>query len=593
MEIDPAAQDINATAYDTSLTIDGSHVWVCYVDSALRVVLADGTLPSPVWRYTVVDSGNADDSHNLCGVGIDPSGHIHVAYNMHGGLLHYKRTTTAGNPATLQTATMGGTVATDVSYPRFHRAGSAFYFLARDGVAGSGDEYIKKLNAQGLWGDLAFPLIQGKSLSPSDNPYLGAIWPAANGDLHLVWTSRINSAGGALYNYGLYYARYDSGTQTWRRSDGTAYTLPIDRTSGEVIVSSTDSTLTNSGHAVAVSNGTIHVVYQRYPAGYREVFHALRTSSGWVETQISDLRAPRLRACPVGPQQGPEPRPCDMEVGGPVLVVNSSGALTVLYTRANGPSRGVWSRPAGVAYEARSLDDGESWQVRELHWPVTNLGSEFQRESGRLPYILVQEAGLLGQDTGRIALAEVPEPLPRPALRVAATNGSLEVPAVNVGASFSIVARILPKPTARRMGLVDKGGATGQRAYRLLLWGTNHDGLGFRYASDRVQVLVGNGAGAWGRLWYPQVTVPPGVVSHLVATSDGSSLKLYMNGALVAQDSYAASVDPPLSTASPTLVGGNYSAANVKENLFEGELDVEILPRALSAAEVAALFTGN
>ena len=87
--------------------------------------------------------------------------------------------------------------------------------------------------------------------------------------------------------------------------------------------------------------------------------------------------------------------------------------------------------------------------------------------------------------------------------------------------------------------------------------------------------------------------MPPGVVSHLVATSDGSSLKLYMNGALVAQDSYAASVDPPLSTTSPTLVGGNYSAANVKENLFEGELDVEILPRALSAAEVAALFIGN
>src|ERR671919_1392296 len=49
VEIDPAAQDINATAYDTSLTIDGTHVWVCYVDSALRIVLADGTLPSPVW----------------------------------------------------------------------------------------------------------------------------------------------------------------------------------------------------------------------------------------------------------------------------------------------------------------------------------------------------------------------------------------------------------------------------------------------------------------------------------------------------------------------------------------------------------------
>lgn len=590
--ISSSARDINATAYDTPLWVeDDGHAWIAYVDYDLNVMLADGFLdspPSPVspplpqWNYLLIDRNNLDDAHNAPCVGVDPLGYIHVVWNLHNGNLNYGRSTQLRVSSSIIPLSMEGAPCASVTYPRFHRTESNFYFFARNGSSGNGDIFIKRFNLTSLqWEDFACPLISGSSLNPPDNAYLGSIYTEPNGNIHLIWTCRIE-----WWNTGLFYVCFNAANSQWQKADGTPYDLPITRLTADPIVpisSPSDQSISNSGHAVSVStDGTIHVCYHRYPCGYREVFHARYDplASMWIETQVSDLRLPRLDACPGGPTDS-RPRPCHMELQGPTLITHSSGSITILYTRSTSLSRGVWARPGGITYRSDSIDSGLTWRTCELSVPVNEFGSEFARESTGKPYVLWQEAETRGREArGALYVVKVDEPLKPITTRDAGLYTSL-----------SIVAKVQPSHGPLSiMPIVDKGGIAGWREFRLSLYGANLGlGQGFISYSDRVQVLLGNSTGNWGLIWYPQVVVSQGLISYLALTWNGWVVSLYLNGKEVDQIPYQGEI---LASSSDILTGGYRNALGIEDpnNHFRGNISVDIYPQALSPEHVLSLF---
>jgi hypothetical protein len=82
---------------------------------------------------------------------------------------------------------------------------------------------------------------------------------------------------------------------------------------------------------------------------------------------------------------------------------------------------------------------------------------------------------------------------------------------------------------------------------------------------------------------------PVNTWQFIVASYDGAILKIYINGTLNQFVSYAGGVGMPASFSSVIGALGNYHAGS-----FRGSLDdVRVYNRALSAAEIAAMYNGE
>jgi hypothetical protein len=80
--------------------------------------------------------------------------------------------------------------------------------------------------------------------------------------------------------------------------------------------------------------------------------------------------------------------------------------------------------------------------------------------------------------------------------------------------------------------------------------------------------------------------VPLGRWVHMAGTYDGSTMRIYLNGALVGQ---AGAVQGPAVDQTPLLIGGNQNGSTVGERLV-GLLDeLRLYQRALTAAEIGAI----
>ena len=92
-----------------------------------------------------------------------------------------------------------------------------------------------------------------------------------------------------------------------------------------------------------------------------------------------------------------------------------------------------------------------------------------------------------------------------------------------------------------------------------------------------------------------RIALAPNVITvnefqHVAATYDGSVIKLYRNGILVASNIVNAGLIPDLSQ---SLTIGEDNPVNIPE-FFDGLIDeVEVFDRALSAQEIQAIFNAN
>src|SRR5206468_2316498 len=87
-------------------------------------------------------------------------------------------------------------------------------------------------------------------------------------------------------------------------------------------------------------------------------------------------------------------------------------------------------------------------------------------------------------------------------------------------------------------------------------------------------------AGGATRALNGTAAVPTGVWTHLAASYDGTTLRLYVNGAQVSQSAVSGSI---AASSSPLRIGGNA----IWGEYFTGLIDeVRVYNRALSAAEL-------
>lgn len=125
---------------------------------------------------------------------------------------------------------MVGEAEASVTYPQFfRRANGDLLFLYRDGGSGNGRLLLNHYDLEReKWTRRQDNLIDGEQQR-------SAYWDMAideEGHLHLAWNWR--ETPDVASNHDLLYARSDDGGRTWRRTDGSRYTLPITQRTAEV-----------------------------------------------------------------------------------------------------------------------------------------------------------------------------------------------------------------------------------------------------------------------------------------------------------------------------------------------------------------------
>ncbi|MFZ4401776.1 MAG: LamG-like jellyroll fold domain-containing protein [Bacteroidales bacterium] len=101
-------------------------------------------------------------------------------------------------------------------------------------------------------------------------------------------------------------------------------------------------------------------------------------------------------------------------------------------------------------------------------------------------------------------------------------------------------------------------------------------------ASGKLSFNFSSGGGAWKEV-VSTTMMPTNVWTHVAATFDGTSLKIYINGVLSGSLSYSGAINP--STYNLNIGSVPYTAQGGR--LFAGKIDqVEIWNKALSAAQV-------
>ncbi len=228
---------------------------------------------------------NATDTHNVCSLGIDKNGFLHISYGMHASALQYCISTLSESIAG-QTCpnTMLGTNESSVSYPVFiKRAGCdscELYFWFRDGVSGNGDQYFYHYNAAGTaWvastgTGTAGIVINGKSDVPSHSAYpFGPPVYLPNNNLVFNWTNATNSANGVFI-----FSIQWNGTSFFKSDGVTAQTIPA--TAANVTASYTGTSIVTQTGSCVDSGGKLYITFgDTGGAAYNQI-HVLTNYSG-------------------------------------------------------------------------------------------------------------------------------------------------------------------------------------------------------------------------------------------------------------------------------------------------------------------------
>ncbi len=244
-----AANSMNHVAFrQNALKTIGDQQFAAYYDDNGLVTVARRTLGDAQWDvfntvYTDNNSGLTDD-HNVITFGVDGDGYMHLSWGMHNDNLRYIRSTA---PVTGAASIAFGAEVPMVSpsqeglvtYPQFYDLpGGDLLFMYRTGGSGNGDQQVNRYdNATGSWVPLHRPLFDGEVFGDglsSKNMYANTVAFDSQGAMHLSWTLR--DTPDFQTNQNIYYAKSTDDGATWRRTDGSLYSLPMSEGPSEIAV---------------------------------------------------------------------------------------------------------------------------------------------------------------------------------------------------------------------------------------------------------------------------------------------------------------------------------------------------------------------
>ena len=294
----------NSMSHDNVIVKDGVMWCVAWKDS-LNAFLFRRPVNSSVWSYFDLGtiSGNplstaVSDSHNFLSIAISGDGKIHISGNMHNNALRYVVCNSVANwnsAGAWSSGSMVGTQESDVTYPCFiDTVDGNLLFFYRDGVSSNGLGYINKYDkSTGLWTRLSTLFGNGKvptHANSTSNAYPSRFVLDATGRLHVTFTWR--GAGTADDNWAISYAYSDDKGVTWKKSDGSTYSLPIQPATSDVVLNtaSSGSGLLNSAlNGLSVdAAGKVHAVCMRRDgSSYTQFYYITNKSGSWVTTAVT------------------------------------------------------------------------------------------------------------------------------------------------------------------------------------------------------------------------------------------------------------------------------------------------------------------
>ena len=266
--------------------------YAAFYDHDGHVVLAKRTLGTTDWTIRKTElKGNIRDAHNIISIAVDGAGYLHIAWDHHGHPLHYCRSWAPGALQLTESMEMTGQNETNVTYPEFYRLPNGnLLFFYRDGASGSGNLMLNHYDCKTKkWTQRQNAFISGEG---QRNPY----WQLCTdelGTIHISWVWR--ESPDVASNHDMGYAKSTDGGLSWKKSDGTPYTLPITQASTEYAAHiPQNSELINTTSMCADAKGHPYIATYWRPEGTTVPQYHLIHHNGkqWSVQQISQRTTP-------------------------------------------------------------------------------------------------------------------------------------------------------------------------------------------------------------------------------------------------------------------------------------------------------------
>lgn len=282
--------------------------YAAFYDEAQFVVLAKRKLNSGVWEIKRTQyKGDATDAHKSISISVDGAGFLHLAWGQHNNQLNYVKSLASGSLIMGDKINMLGTKEDHVSYPEFYKLTNGdLLFLYRDGGSGNGNLMINRYDMHKQeWKRVQDNLIDGEG---KRNAYWQTVVDK-DGGLHLSWVWR--ESPDVASNHDLCYAKSIDGGNTWQKSTGEKYTLPINAKNAEYALRiPQQSELINQTAMFANPAGEIFIATYWKDAGQTvPQYHVVyRKNSAWHVNNLAFRKTP-FTLSGVGTKQIPISRP--------------------------------------------------------------------------------------------------------------------------------------------------------------------------------------------------------------------------------------------------------------------------------------------
>lgn len=319
-----AKSSVNAAVFRTSsLITQGDTQFIAFYDGEGYVVLGKRKVGSADWEWKRTPyKGEAKDAHNCISIGVDGKGILHMVWDLHGKKLRYVQSTAPGSLELTEEMPMTGKDENVVTYPQFYSLPDGnLLFLYRDGASGNGNAMLNRYDTQtGKWSSVQHPLVAGGG---QRNAYLNTLAIDAKGGIHLSWVWR--DTPDVATNHDICYAYSPDQGQTWKKSTGDTYELPITIDNAEVAWSvPKNSELINQTSMTVDADAHPYIATYWRAAGtdvpqYQLVWHDGTT---WRQSQVSQRTQP-FRLSGGGTKKIPISRP--------QIVVGKDGRVHVIF----------------------------------------------------------------------------------------------------------------------------------------------------------------------------------------------------------------------------------------------------------------------
>ncbi|MHC4302236.1 MAG: BNR repeat-containing protein [Planctomycetota bacterium] len=227
-----AKNSVNATIFRVnSVTTHKDAQYVAFYSEDGHVVLAKRKLGNAGWQIRKTQyKGNTKDAHNGISIAVDGAGVLHMSWDHHCDPLRYCRGTSPGSLELTEEMPMTGRNENKVTYPEFYNLPNGdLLFLYRDGSSGRGNTMLNRYDVRSQkWSAVQHPLIDGQD---ERNAYTNQIAIGEDGAWHISWCWR--ETGDVATNHDVCYATSRNEGETWSKSTGEKYTLPITKLNAE------------------------------------------------------------------------------------------------------------------------------------------------------------------------------------------------------------------------------------------------------------------------------------------------------------------------------------------------------------------------